>query len=55
MANSVDVSVESAFKELLKVTEESKSLRHDLKQDIVKSVSALRMAFCTLNKELLEK
>ena len=52
MANTVDVSVESVFKELLK---ESKNLHHDLKQDIVKSVSALRMAFCTLNKELLEK
>ena len=55
MANSVGVSVESAFKELLRVTEESKNLRHDLKQDIVKSVSELRKAFSSLNKELLEK
>ena len=55
MANSVEVSVESACKELLKVTEESKKLCCNLKQDIMKQVSELRKAFSSLNKELLEK
>ena len=48
-------SVESVFKDLLKVTEESKNLHHHLKQDIVNSVSELRKAFSTLKKELLDK
>ena len=49
------MSVESAFNELFKVTEESKNLCHDLKQDIGKSMSELRKAISTLNKDLIEK
>ena len=52
---SVDVSVENAFKELLKVIEESENLCLDLKQKIVKSMTELRKAFSTLNKELIGK
>lgn len=50
----VDV-IECALKRLIDVTEESKNLRSDLKEDIRKSVSNLRKAFCDLQNQVVEK
>lgn len=55
MADDVDQIIESAFETLLNVTEESKNLRHDLKQDIVKAVSKLRSAISKMKNGLTQK
>lgn len=55
MMGDVDKCVESALGVLLSVTEESKNLRHDLKENIVKSVSKLRKAISMMKSELTEK
>lgn len=55
MVDDLDDCVENALKTLLNVTEVSKNLRQDLKQDIVHSVSDLRKAISLLKSELTDK
>ena len=47
--------IECALQKLIEVTDESKTLKNVLKEDIRKSVSTLRKAFCELQNEIVEK
>ena len=47
--------VEGALKSMLNVITESKNLRQDLKEDIVKSLSTLHESFSKLKAELAKK
>lgn len=48
MADDIERRIESAFDMLINVTEESKNLRHDLKDNITSAVSILRKAMSTV-------
>jgi ElaB/YqjD/DUF883 family membrane-anchored ribosome-binding protein len=51
MADDVDQCVENALNILLSVTEKSGNLRNDLRKDILKAVSELRITFTKLKSE----
>ncbi|KAJ9594730.1 hypothetical protein L9F63_013940 [Diploptera punctata] len=55
MAEVQKCDFDSALEKLIEVTEKSKKLRSDLKQDIMQAVSELRTSFCNLMNEVEEK
>jgi hypothetical protein len=55
MADNVNEGVESPLKCLVSVTEQSSSLRNDLKKDILEAVSSLRNYFVHVQTNLEAK
>jgi predicted methyltransferase len=55
MADDVDQCVENVLNVILSVTEKSRNLRNDLRKDILKAASELRITFTKLKSESEER